>query len=733
MWSWVLRLRPPVWGMCIAFALLLAAGRPGEAAAPTLDLDRAQVDTQASPTWSDTVDATALPMDFLSDEARPLSIDQVEGDSDRSRFRPWNDRDATMPFLSGWLRFSIRSGTQQKRWLLIAPLDYDEADLYVHDARGGYVLTRLGMLVPANKRSYHLLGYPVTPIDAGMANGKPVYVHFVRRGFALPASLWVATESAALTANRNMAQADFVWIGIYLAVAISNLLLFAYLRDRAFLLYSGVSLTLTLDILLADARAWNLLWPWASVSFQPFFNLTNDLYLLGLLLFARSFLGLKSRAPRLDVAVLVLGGVSLCLSFFNPIDLWLGFTGGMLMALTLLGAGIVMICRGDAAARFYVIAFAGYVAGITLNDWSLLNVSFAGFLNRLPWPLSAPGYLGLAWDGLFLTFALGDRVQSAKNDAFNALAEREGALRQLADAQQQTLDRVNAQNTSMERFVPHAFLEHLGKTSIEELRLGDHTLREMTLLFSDIRSFTTLAESMSPQDTFDFLNSYLGHVGPIVRRHNGFIDKYIGDAIMALFANSAGDAVDAAITLQLEVGRYNQSRARAGYRAIAIGVGLHRGLLALGTIGETERIETTVIADAVNVASRMEGLTKLLGARIIASRAVVDNLDERARYRMRSLGRVQVVGATHDVEIFEFFDADPPELILLKLQSLDAFAEGVAAYAEGSFASAKALFARICEDAPADRAAAYFARRSEELTSTVPSDAWDGVERLEMK
>ena len=169
------------------------------------------------------------------------------------------------------------------------------------------------------------------------------------------------------------------------------------------------------------------------------------------------------------------------------------------------------------------------------------------------------------------------------------------------------------------RFVPREFLRFLKIESIVDARLGDSVQAEMTIMFADIRSFTSLSESMSPQQNFDFINSYLSRVGPVIRQYNGFIDKYIGDGIMALFPNRAEDAVQAAIEMQHQVKIYNIHRQNSGYQPISLGIGLHTGTLMLGTIGEAERMESTVISDAVNLASRVEGLTKLYGVGIVAS------------------------------------------------------------------------------------------------------------------
>jgi GAF domain-containing protein len=158
-------------------------------------------------------------------------------------------------------------------------------------------------------------------------------------------------------------------------------------------------------------------------------------------------------------------------------------------------------------------------------------------------------------------------------------------------------------NRSYGRFIPHEFLSFLGRDSILDVQLGDQVLKRMTVLFADIREFTAISERLTPKESFDFLNGYLRRVGPIVRLHNGFIDKYIGDAVMALFPGTGADAVRAALAIQREVAAYNRERGAMDAEPLRIGIGIHTGDLMLGTVGEEERMESTVISDAVNLAT----------------------------------------------------------------------------------------------------------------------------------
>lgn len=286
-------------------------------------------------------------------------------------------------------------------------------------------------------------------------------------------------------------------------------------------------------------------------------------------------------------------------------------------------------------------------------------------------------------------------------------------------------------NESATRFIPREFLSQLGRLDIQSLQLGDHNEQTMTILFSDIRSFTTLSGGMSPEQTFKFLNSYLTRIGPIIRDYHGFIDKYIGDAIMALFPESPGQAVEAAVAMQKRVVVYNEERARAGYPSVAIGIGVHTGDLMLGTIGETQRFETTVISDAVNIASRLESLTKTFGVLILASSAVISEIDA-TRICVRRLGDVQAKGATHPVTIYDVFQADPPDLLEHKMQTRDLFDLGRVAYKHGDFTEAYRYFREVARD-KRDRAAAYYRDRSAIMASAAKTLEWDGVEHMDSK
>ncbi len=277
-------------------------------------------------------------------------------------------------------------------------------------------------------------------------------------------------------------------------------------------------------------------------------------------------------------------------------------------------------------------------------------------------------------------------------------------------------------NIAYERFVPREFLGCLNKHSIVDVRLGDQVQQEITILFADIRSFTTLSEHMTPQENFDFLNTYLGFIGPIIRKHRGFIDKYIGDAVMAIFTKSPDDAVNAAIDMLAELSVFNRNRRQA---PVIIGIGLHIGHVMLGTIGEEQRMETTVISDAVNLASRLEGLTKVYGTTIVLSEQTLKRLDHPERYHTRFLGQARLKGKLRHVGVFEVYDGDREPDKSLKSSTQTTFDTGLQHYAARNFLEAARAFHQVLKDNPHDMPARFFVERSAQLLFQDVPEQWD--------
>jgi PAS domain S-box-containing protein len=281
-------------------------------------------------------------------------------------------------------------------------------------------------------------------------------------------------------------------------------------------------------------------------------------------------------------------------------------------------------------------------------------------------------------------------------------------------------------NQAFSRFVPRQFLQLLDKESIVDVQLGDAVQQEMSVLFSDIRNFTTLSETMTPQDNFKFINAFLSRMEPAILENLGFIDKYIGDAIMALFSGKADNAVKAGISMLHRLAEYNQQRIKSSYVPIQIGIGINTGSLMLGTVGGHNRMDGTVISDAVNLASRVESLTKNYGVSLLITHQTFLQLNEPV-YAIRPIDRVKVKGKSEVVAVYEVFDADPQEIKEGKLGTYQIFLEALYNYNSHKFRAAEQLFAECLRLNPLDKVAQIYRQRCIERSETMQTsvDLWE--------
>ena len=295
------------------------------------------------------------------------------------------------------------------------------------------------------------------------------------------------------------------------------------------------------------------------------------------------------------------------------------------------------------------------------------------------------------------------------------------------------IDNINALSISYFRFVPKQFLDFLGKQKITDIKLGDQVQREMTVMFSDIREFTEISENFTPKENFDFINHYLGYMEPVVMRNNGFIDKYIGDSIMALYSLSVNDAINAAIEMRAKLEEFNEDLKMNDKRTIDSGIGIHTGDLMLGIVGGRSRIEGTVISDHVNLASRLEGLTKIYGAPIIVSQDSLIKIENPLQYNFRFLDIVKVKGRKSSVNIFEILDGEKANQRKLKIETKEQFNKAIELYRNTSFEEASILFSTLRKANPNDKAIHLYLERCEKnIKHGIPED-WDGVEILQFK
>lgn len=302
----------------------------------------------------------------------------------------------------------------------------------------------------------------------------------------------------------------------------------------------------------------------------------------------------------------------------------------------------------------------------------------------------------------------------------------------LVQTQEKALEEQKLLTYAYERFFPHQFLDLLKKKSVIDIKLGDQTEKQMAVLFADIRNFTTLIEKKTPAESFQMINDYLREVGPIIRKHSGFIDKYIGDAIMALF-EKPDDALKATIDI-MQLLKKNAAGAEHMAPVISeIGTGIHFGDLMVGTVGEAERMDGTVISDIANTASRLENLNRSYDTHILVSEEFLNGLVSKEKYKIRFLDHIFVKGKSKGIKIFEVFDADSAELIQKKEEMKPVFEKAMESYRNRQFQEAIGLLKECQKFLPQDPVLSIFIKRCEKYLAEGVPENWEPISKLSAK
>ena len=524
----------------------------------------------------------------------------------------------------------------------------------------------------------------------------------------------------------------------FIAVALSFGIYYFFI----YLVSKGDYLWLSLSLLQATATVFftqsNGLYMgisrWPAISEMQF--VFQGLLFLFLIIFFKQALNLKEKYPRINKLFLL--GISfysliIILNFFTslswpheeqfnllkypPDNLGPGIVKfhyivmpfAVLLILSIV-ISFILWRKGDASAGYLCLSFI--LPFLTLPLALATYFIFDGFNWIFMLVLSSSaGFLFLS---MFVTFGF-------------AVAQNMNDLKKFALEQQMRL------TEAYQRFVPKQLLTNLNKDSILDVQLGDQVQKEMSILFSDIRSFTTLSESMLPEENFKFVNTYLSKMGPIVRENNGYIDKFIGDAIMALFEKSPDDAVRTSVKMLDALREYNKVRIREGNDPIRIGIGVNTGMMMLGTLGESDRMEGSVISDAVNIAARLEGLTKLYKTPLLISGETLLKIDDSI-FETRLIDKVAVKGKVKPIMVHEVLNGETPDLREIKISMLPNFKKCFELYQNQKFENALELFRKYLKKVPEDHVGQLYVDRCQKiLSSGWDSENWEGINYMDNK
>ena len=253
--------------------------------------------------------------------------------------------------------------------------------------------------------------------------------------------------------------------------------------------------------------------------------------------------------------------------------------------------------------------------------------------------------------------------------------------------------------------------------------------REMTVLFSDIRGFTTISEGLTPAQLSELMNAYLTPMTKIIHENRGTIDKYMGDAIMAFWGaplenpNHARHALKASMEMLERLNAIRAEFVERGWSEIYIGIGLHTGMMSVGNMGSEFRMAYTVLGDAVNLGSRLEGLTKNYGVEIIVSETTKDAVPE---FVYRELDIVKVKGKDKPIKIFEPV-ADENDVTDEELAEMKKSEKAILAYRKQDWVSARQTFKELKEMTPGRKLYSIYLERIDTFMNNPPPSDWDGI------
>ena len=298
------------------------------------------------------------------------------------------------------------------------------------------------------------------------------------------------------------------------------------------------------------------------------------------------------------------------------------------------------------------------------------------------------------------------------------------------------------EDISSEKRVKSTMARYLDPSIVEQLLaagaeiLGGTSI-EATVLFSDIRGFTTLTEELGPQGTVSMLNEYFEIMVGCIQKEGGMVDKFIGDAIMAAFGIPVGHdddedrAVRTAVAMIRSLETWNVTRANEGKKPVNIGIGLNTDVVVSGNIGSKKQMNFTIIGDGVNLAARLESACKQYAARILISESTYKKL--RGTYRTREIDLVVVKGKTKPVAVYEVLDYHDEKSFPNLMYVVNQFKDGVGKYRAGEWDAAINAFREALRQHPGDKLSEIYIERCETLKLNPPAGVWDGVWVMEDK
>lgn len=605
-------------------------------------------------------------------------------------------------------------------------------DIYKVNSNGNIEHSKTGFDIPTKRKSIQH-GYNLFELDLRPNDTSIVYLYFKKSNKKFVPDGFTLAHLDSLKFWRKSNQKGLMGGLVYGAIWIQALFFFLLAiieKEKMHIFYATFLIATSTFFVSFDTFFYLQVFP-SLVTFKPIAYLISQFFIaFGLLKFADCYLELETLSfdwKTLIKGLLVIMGILTAWEFIQFLnnktydlyyaDNWISnsklilFMSSFLLISLL---SIVKIRKGFKPAIYFLFAIATFVVAsmllliVGLYDLDTIFESSLMFTQ-----------LSLLLMVILLSLGSGYRTLSLKLDRQQALEDKIASKDRFLKASG--------------KFVPHEFIKTLGRDDITEVVLGDHVEKEVTILFSDIRDYTSLAEGMSPSQTYSFIKKLNEKFGPAIHNNNGFINDYTGDGIMAIFPESPTDALIAAIKIQKTLHKLNEERLSDRKKEISLGIGLHTGSLVMGIIGDNERMAATTISDAVNTASRIESLTKHYGVKILLSNESLVKIQSKQQYNFRFLGKVQLKGKLQPISVYEVLDGETEDTRLLKLKVNEQFENGMKAYLNKDFSKAKSFLEEVLKVTPQDKVSNKIMSNINRLETYGIPENWSGIETMDKK
>lgn len=663
-------------------------------------------------------------LEYYEDKTGELTIEDVSKPEFEKQFIKSNVDKPNFGYTDSvyWIRFQLDSKVSEKKEFLLEhsyPI-LDNIQFFIFKKDNTWFVKQTGDHFPFGQRD--LLNRNFLFKIATIPNQSTTYFMSFKTNGSIQIPLELYEKDKFLEHLNHERFALGIYYGIILVMILYNIILFFSMKDTLYIYYTLYLIGFLFFQMGINGISFEYLWSNFEI-LNLFINFFMSCIGLFLALFTKKFLNIDSNKILIFIfnsfiyAFIIFGFLSLIPSLYS-ITAKIIVSLGIIESIFLFILGCYLFFNGYKPARFYLLSFSTLIIGTISYGLKALGIFPSNFFTENTMQI------GSALESVFLSLAVADKILFMRK-------EKEKAQNELIRTQEEAIQNQKMLIQSYARFVPEELLRFLGKDIITKVNLGDAVEKSMTVLFSDIRSFTAISESMTPNESFEFINTYLNKIAPCIRKYNGYIDKFIGDGIMALFPLSPRDAILASIEMLEVLNILNIERLQKGLPRISVGIGIHTGKQMVGVIGEKERLEGTVISDVVNTSSRLEGLTKAYACSLIVSKDVLEYKSDDLLYRQ--LDTVKVKGKNKSVEIYEILNGNSERIINLKLKTREDFEKGIQYYQKKDFDNAFKFFQKVKEADSKDKACELYIHRCEFYLKNGISPDWDGVEKLDFK